>query len=230
MHVHEYVDRERLAEALAAGVAAVLGGGIAERGSATLAVSGGSTPASFLTRLSLADIAWENVTITLVDERLVAWDHPRSNLGMVKRTLMQNRAAAAKLIPLSPENPGDPEEASDQAEQAIAGIDRFDAVILGMGTDGHTASFFPGGHRLGEALDPTNDARVVTMSAPGAGEPRLTLTLKPILDAHFLALHIEGEEKKTVLSWALGAGAEEEMPIRAVLRNAGDKLNLFWAR
>ena len=229
MHVHDYSDREQLAEALAAGVAAVLGGGIAERGSAALAVSGGSTPATFLTRLSQADIAWENVTVTLVDERLVAWEHPRSNLGMVKRTLLQGRAASAKLIPLAPEQPCPRDEAAAQAEQAIAGIDHFDAVILGMGTDGHTASFFPGGDRLGEALDLESDLRVVTMEAPGAGEPRLTLTLKPILDAHFLALHIEGEAKKAVLDEALGEGPAEAMPIRAVLRGASERLNLFWA-
>jgi 6-phosphogluconolactonase len=55
------------------------------------------------------------------------------------------------------------------------------------------------------------------------------LTLKPILDAHFLALHIEGEEKKAVLEQALGDGPVEAMPIRAVLRGAGERLNLFWA-
>ena len=93
MHVHDYSDREQLAVALAAGVAAVLGGGIAERGSATLAVSGGSTPSRFFDWLSRTEIAWENVTVTLVDERLVAWDHPRSNLGMIKRTLIQNLQA-----------------------------------------------------------------------------------------------------------------------------------------
>ncbi|MCG6857951.1 MAG: 6-phosphogluconolactonase [Salaquimonas sp.] len=229
MHVHEYASREQLAEALARGVAAVLAGGVAERGSATLAVSGGSTPALFLAQLSQTDIAWENVTVTLVDERLVPPDHPRSNLGMVKRTLMQDKAAAATLIPLVEEETGSAEAAAELAERRLAGIGQFDALILGMGTDGHTASFFPGGDQLSEALDVASEAGVVTMAASGAGERRLTLTLKPILDAHFLALHIEGEEKKAVLEQALGDGPVEAMPIRAVLRGAGERLNLFWA-
>lgn len=229
MHAHEYASRVQLAEALAAGVAAVLAGGIAERGSAALVVSGGSTPAAFLARLSQTGIAWESVTVTLVDERLVAPDHPRSNLGMVRRTLMQNRAAAATLIPLASEEMGAPGDEAAAAERRIAGIDRFDAVILGMGADGHTASFFPQGDRLDEALDLANDARVIAMAAPGAGEPRLTLALKPILDTHFLALHIEGAEKKAVLRQALEDGPVEDMPVRAVLRAADEKLNLFWA-
>ncbi|MEC9343640.1 MAG: 6-phosphogluconolactonase [Pseudomonadota bacterium] len=229
MRRHEYATREQLAEALAAGVAAVLAGGIAERGSATLAVSGGSTPALFLAQLSRADLDWPSIMVTLVDERLVAPDHPRSNVGMVRRTLMQNRAAAAQLVPLVDETPDTAEAAADLANQRIAGIGGFDAVILGMGTDGHTASFFPGGDRLAQALDPTAEERIVTMQAPGAGEPRLTLTLPAILDAHFLALHIEGEEKKAVLERALEDGPAEAMPVRAVLRLAGTRLNLFWA-
>jgi len=229
MRVHEYGTREQLAEALAAGVAAVLAGGIAERGSAVLAVSGGSTPALFLARLSEADIAWENVTVTLIDERIVPPDHERSNFGMVKRTLMQNRAAAATLVPLVGGEIGAPEVEAREAEDRIAGLGPFDAAILGMGADGHTASFFPGGDRLAQALDLGTEDSVIAMKAPGAGEQRLTLTLRRILDAHFLALHIEGEEKKSVFNKALGNGPVEDMPVRAVLREADERLELFWA-
>jgi len=230
MRTHEYGSREQLAEALATGVAAVLAGGIAERGSAVLAVSGGSTPALFLTRLSQTDIAWEDVTVTLIDERLVPPDHKRSNFGMVSRALGQNRAAAATLVPLVDGDIAPAETEALEAEQRIAGLETFDAAILGMGTDGHTASFFPGGDRLAGALDLTTERNVIAMRAPGAGEPRLTLTLKRILDAHFLALHIEGEDKKMTLNRALGAGPVEEMPVRAVLQAADERLELFWAR
>lgn len=229
MHRHEYKARDQLAEALAAGVAAVLGGGIAERGSAVLAVSGGTTPAAFFARLSEADIAWADVTITLVDERLVPPDHERSNLRLVRETLMQNRAAAANLVGLCDGTTDDPQAAAEAADRLVGGLEPFDAAILGMGTDGHTASFFPGGDRLVKALDPESHRHVVAMQAPGAGEPRLTVTLRRLLDAHFLALHIEGEEKKTVLEAALQPGPVEAMPVRAVLRGAGDRLNLFWA-
>jgi 6-phosphogluconolactonase len=226
---HEYETREQLAEALAAGVAAVLGGGIAARGSALLAVSGGSTPARFLSRLSETDIAWESVTVTLVDERFVPPDHPRSNFGLVSQTLLRNRAAAATAVPLCDGTIDDVGEAARAADRKVTGLGPIDAAILGMGADGHTASFFPGGDRLEEALDPECACHVLAMNAPGAGEPRLTLTLRCLLDAHFLALHIEGEEKRSALKVALGEGPAEQMPVRAILRGAGDRLNLFWA-
>ncbi|GIL02271.1 MAG: 6-phosphogluconolactonase [Alphaproteobacteria bacterium] len=226
--LHEYGTRRQLAEALAAGVAAVLGGGIAARGSAVLAVSGGTTPALFLSRLSEADIAWESVAVTLVDERFVPSDHPRSNFRLLNETLLRNRAAAATAVPLC-DGCDDLDAAARIADRRIAGLGRIDAAILGMGTDGHTASFFAGGDRLAEALDPSSRRHVVAMMAPGVPEPRLTLTLRYLLDAHFLALHIEGKDKKTVCKAALGDGPVEQMPVRAVIRGAGDRLNLFWA-
>jgi len=104
----------------------------------------------------------------------------------------------------------------------------FDVVVLGMGADGHTASFFPGGDHLAEALDPDNPALLTAMSAPGAGEPRITFTLAPILASDLIALHIEGEDKNTVLMKALSDGPVADMPIRAVLRS-GRPVSVFWA-
>ncbi len=226
---HSYKNREQLAEALAAGVAAMLAGGIATRGSARLAVSGGSTPALFFEHLSNADLDWEKVTVTLVDERFVGEDHARSNAGLVRRTLLKNRAASARFLPLVDGEASDLEECESAADHAIAMLGRLDAAVLGMGNDGHTASFFPGGDRLAEALDRDSRHHVVTMHAAGAGEPRLTLTLRYLLESHFLALHIEGAEKFATLQTARLPGAEAEMPVRAVLGSAGDRLHIFWA-
>ena len=98
-----------------------------------------------------------------------------------------------------------------------------------MGTDGHTASFFPGGNALAEAIDASATRGVMTMEAPGAGEQRLTFTFSALRDARFLALHIEGGEKMTVLQDALADGPEEDMPVRAVLRRSLSPLEIFWA-
>ncbi|WP_427025644.1 6-phosphogluconolactonase [Aureimonas ureilytica] len=227
---HTYETREALAEALAAGVAAVLGGGIATQGSAVLAVSGGSTPKLLFRHLSEADIDWSRVTVLLVDERWVPESSDRSNARLVRENLLRGRAAAAHLEPFYIEGL-DALEAVPDLSKHFGGLPRpFDAVILGMGTDGHTASFFPGGDKLTEAIDMGCPHAVLAMRAPGAGEPRVTLTLPRLADARFLALHIEGEDKRAVLEQALAGGPVEEMPVRAVLAAPREEpLQVFWA-
>jgi 6-phosphogluconolactonase len=98
-----------------------------------------------------------------------------------------------------------------------------------MGTDGHTASFFPGGNNLAAALDLTLPRRVMTMEAPGAGEARLTLSFSSLHDAGLLVVHIEGAEKKSVLDKALSGTDEADMPIRAVLERAATTPEIYWA-
>ncbi|TIN81409.1 MAG: 6-phosphogluconolactonase, partial [Mesorhizobium sp.] len=85
-----FADRQQLAAALAGHVAARLTKAITDRGTAFLAVSGGTTPAKFFAALSLIPIAWDKVTVTLVDERFVPPSSPRSNAGLVAANLLQN--------------------------------------------------------------------------------------------------------------------------------------------
>jgi 6-phosphogluconolactonase len=225
----DFADGADLAEALADRVAGALAAAIGERGQATLAVSGGTTPKAFFAALSRKPIAWEKVTVTLVDERMVTPSHERSNHRLASLYLLQNRAAEAGFVPLYTSK-GD---AADVAQTASAAIDAmalpFDVVVLGMGTDGHTASFFPDGSTLEDVTDPACAQSVMAIEAPGAGEQRLTLTLPRIVEAGLLVLHIEGEKKKAVLAEALGAGPEAEMPVRAVLRHAKTPVEIYWA-
>ena len=209
-----FTAREELAETLARDVADELIRAIAAKGKATLAVSGGATPKLFFDKLSRAELAWTRVTVTLVDERQVPESSERSNARLVRQHLLRNKAAAAKFVPLF-----------DNAEAGKTSA--FDVAILGMGSDGHTASFFPGADRLAEALDSDTPQRLIEINAPGAGEPRLTFTLPVLEAAGRLALHIEGAEKKTVLNRALGDGPQEDMPVRAVLRSQ-TPVTLYW--
>ncbi|WP_182086822.1 6-phosphogluconolactonase [Aureimonas sp. ME7] len=227
---HDYPTREALAEALATGVAAVLAGGIATRGSAVLAVSGGSTPKRFFAALANVDLEWAHVTVCLVDERWVSETSDRSNTRLVRENLLTGRAAAAHLEPIFVDGPS-AAEAEDALSARFSALPRpFDAAILGMGNDGHTASFFPGADRLPQAIDPNGPHRVIAIEAPGAGEPRVTLTLPFLLEARFLALHIEGEDKRATLQRACGKGPVEDMPVRSVLRGErAEPLQIFWA-
>jgi 6-phosphogluconolactonase len=229
MRFHAFDDREELAQTLAVRVGDALNAAVEKTGRAVLAVSGGSTPERLFKILSASDLAWENITVLLVDERFVEPANPRSNMGMVARLLLQDKAAHAKFLPLHDGSTSTPGEAVDIAASELATLGPIDVCILGMGTDGHTASFFPGGTRLGEAIDPATAHRVIEMSAPGASEERLTLTLPPIVEAGMVVLHIEGDAKRKVLEQASAGGPVEEMPVRSVLTALGDRLEIFWA-
>lgn len=220
---HEYGSREDLAEGLASGIAAVLAGGIAMDGTATLAVSGGSTPDLLFDHLSREPIEWGAVTVLPVDDRLVHPAHERSNARLIRERLLVNSAAAANFASMG-ERDGRLSIADDEASVAVAGAERIDAIVLGMGTDGHTASFFADGDSYREATDPGGAVPVLPIRTPGQPEARITLTMPVILRARFLALHIEGEAKRDVFERAL---AGDDLPMARVLAHA-EEINLFW--
>ncbi len=226
---HDFADPSALVLQLAETIADQLNQAIAAKGQAVLAVSGGTTPVHLFEALSMKNVAWKQVTITLVDERFVSPDHERSNEKLARDHLLQNNAAQAAFVSLY----GPAQTASVAAVTAANRIDAlpkpFDVVVLGMGTDGHTASFFRGGSRLDQALDPQTRAVVLPMQAEGAGEPRLTLTLPVIADADLLILHIEGQKKLTVLEEALAGDDIMSMPVRAVFAHAKHPVQVYWA-
>ena len=216
-----------LAHQLADRICSELEAGISERGSAILAVSGGSTPKLLFQILSSKAINWSDVIVTLVDERWVDENDERSNALLVKEHLLVNSAADARFVPLF--HRGDIDQEIPKLETQLQSLPLpFDVVVLGMGSDGHTASFFPGGDNLDVAVDEAGKYLLSSMRAPGAVEPRITFTLPPLLESRFLALHIEGIEKLNVLEHAMEDGNANLMPVRHVIRNS-DKLEVFWA-
>jgi 6-phosphogluconolactonase len=229
IQLHSFPDSDELAQALAKAVANDLRAAIETRGAASLALSGGNTPKRFMQSLSTQSLAWGKVAVTLVDERWVPETSARSNAALVRAHLLQGAAATANFLPLYRALPA-PEAALADLERDLAALPMpFDAVVLGMGDDGHTASFFPGGDHLAEALDPTTAARVLPMRAPNAGEPRITLTLPPILAARRLYLQIEGAGKRAVLERALsGEGDGASYPIRTVLQYVDIPVAVYW--
>ncbi|TPN80512.1 6-phosphogluconolactonase [Mesorhizobium sp. CU2] len=222
-----FADRPELAAALAGHVAGRLTKAIADRGTALLAVSGGTTPAKFFAALSAIPIAWDKVIVTLVDERFVPPSSPRSNAGLVAANLLQNQAKAARFVPLYHEAESIEAAAASDSEALRSLPWPLDVVILGMGGDGHTASFFPDAGNLDELLDPASQRIVIPVHAASGGEPRLTLSMARIVAAGFIALHIESEDKRTAFDAALGPGAEK--PIRRVIEAAPIPVEVFWA-
>jgi 6-phosphogluconolactonase len=174
MDLHVFASPDELAEALAKRVARELAGALAMRGKASLAVSGGKTPVRLFQALSAQPLDWRNVGMTLVDERLVPDTDQRSNARLVQENLLRGEAAEARFMPLYSSTES-PERAARNAESALA-ISAFpfplDVVVLGMGTDGHTASFFPDAGNLESLLDPSAEMIVAPVHAESGGEPR----------------------------------------------------------
>jgi 6-phosphogluconolactonase len=94
----------------------------------------------------------------------------------------------------------------------------------GMGEDGHTASLFPAPTRGGAGAE---EWQTVSIRAPGAPQPRLTLTLSALLDARNLFVLFAGPAKRRVYELACGDGPVEEMPIRGILRGAPVPVDVY---
>jgi 6-phosphogluconolactonase len=226
---HPFEDRGELAKALAEAVAGNLNEALTRAGVASLAVSGGSTPARFFAELGKRrDIDWKRVYVTLVDERWVDETSDRSNALLVNEKMLQGPAAVAHFIPLYSGGDEPDAEAVNRTNRLLDTLPkRYAAVVLGMGNDGHTASFFPGGDNLKDAL--RGEGPAIAIRAPGAGEPRITQVLRRLVETDALYLHIEGEEKAATLERALEEGPIVDMPIRAVLRQVAVPLQIYWA-
>lgn len=210
-----YGSRDEQAADLAEIVARELREAITERGRATLAVPGGSTPGRFLRALSAETLDWAKVRVMLTDERFVPESSERSNTRLLRATLLQGPAAAATMVPFYA--PADaPEAVLDDLIGDVTAALPLDVCVLGMGEDMHTASLFPGADQLDAALAQGAPA-LMPMRAPGAPEPRLTLTAPVLRAARSLHLLITGPAKQTALEAALEATSPAEAPVRAVL-------------
>jgi 6-phosphogluconolactonase len=223
----QFANSSALAAAFAQWTADRLSEGVEQRGAALLVVSGGTTPLHYFEALSKQPIDWSRISITLADERRVPDDSPRSNARLVREALLRDHAASAAFVPLADSRLDEEQELAAANVRVAALPAPANVVVLGMGDDGHTASWFPHAEGLAEAIDVGARMLVAPIRAPGAPEPRLTLTGRVILRARALALHIEGAKKLATLEKALEDGPAEDMPIRVVLRQVPERLTVF---
>lgn len=226
--MNQYPDSESLTIDLAQHIVANLQAAIKEKGSASIAVSGGKTPIPLFKLLSQQSLEWHKVFITLVDDRWVDDANDASNEKLVMTYLLQNKAKNAAFIGLK-NNAPNPFDGAIYTDEKLKEIPMpFDVLILGMGEDGHTASLFPHAKNLHAGLDMHSGKLTVGMTPLTAPLDRITLTLPTILNSKQIYLHLVGESKKTVLEKAEQDNNQQEMPIRAILQQNKVNVTAFW--
>ena len=231
---HLFSNRTELFNALTKNCLSFLTTALHNHGVASILASGGSTPAPLYERLSASDLNWGVIRVALVDERWVDRDHEASNESFLYRTLLKNKAELAVFTGMK--------NAASSAEEGYGEIERryrslpqpFTLAILGIGADGHTASWFPHAEGLAAAIA-SDDERLVTPIAARASRvtglhtERMTLTLAGLLRSERLILLLTGDEKLAVYRHAQSTGSIEDMPVRALLQQERVPLELYWS-
>lgn len=198
-------------------MAGALRAGVARRGAGSVVLSGGRSPVAFFQALGAVALDWARVWVTLADERWVDTHAPDSNEALVHAHLLTGPARVARCVGLKNPAPT-PARGRAAAEQALAAVPRpFDAVVLGMGPDGHTASLFPGMPGLAAALEPDGTALLIPATAPVAPRARLSFTLAGLLQARHIHLPVQGSAKQAVFEQARASADPLSFPIAAVL-------------
>ncbi len=222
MNFKEYPDRELMMIDLAGVVASELEDALHHQDRATLVVPGGTTPGPMFDDLCAVHMDWDRVDVMLSDERWLPEDHDRSNTRLLRERLLIDQAAAARYVPLYAKA-DTPEDVLAELESVILPTLPISVLVLGMGADMHTASIFPGADNLNKALD-AHAPILVPMRAPGAPEPRITLSARVLDQALSKHIVITGAEKRDALEKAQKLSASEA-PIRTVLSGA----TIHWA-
>jgi len=224
----DYEDEDEWAEAVAGDIAFIIEQALDARGQALVAFPGGNTPGPIFAALAAKKIKWKNVTIIPTDDRLVAVNDPLSNVAGIAKVFIP---LGARVLPIATENK-DHKLAGNAADARLQDLHwPPDLVWLGIGTDGHTASIFPGAD-LDEALNGPKARRAVGVlpdpllaEAPVA---RVTLTRAAILSARTLTIAIKGKAKQKILERAIADGPSSNLPIGRVLADYEQPIDIHW--
>ena len=224
----EHEDAEAFAEAVAGDIGFIIESALDARAGACVALSGGTTPVKAYEKLAQMKFDWKKVTIFPVDDRLVKVDSPLSNAGLLARIFLPK---GARVVPLGADNP-DYKGAGNAADARLQDLHwPPDLVLLGVGSDGHTASIFPGPD-FDEALNGPKERRMLGVMPdplpPEAPVARVTLTRSAILSARALMLCLTGDAKRAIVEQAIEDGAGSTVPIGQVLAEAEQPIDIHW--
>jgi len=219
-------NSESLASDLCQSIGEILTEAIRKRGRASMAVSGGSTPIKLFKEFSLLSIDWTKIDLTLVDDRWVDPKNANSNELLVRTHLIKNKADKVNFIPFKNDSKT-AQEGQIYSEKMLRKIRLpFDVIVLGMGTDGHTASLFPCSKELPDAMNLNNSNYLISISPKTAPYQRLSLTARVIFDSKNIFLHLNGSSKLHTLETAMEYRDASKMPIYAFLVKG---ITIYWS-
>lgn len=227
----DYEDADELAEAVAGDVAFIIESAIDARGSAVVALAGGSTPVPILEKLAETKLDWKRVMIVPTDDRLVPLGDPLSNATMLAKIFLPK---GARVIPLISEKAEDYRLAGSAAAARLDDLHwPLDLVWLGVGADGHCASIFTGPDYDDALNAPTARKAVGVMPDPlpeDAPVARVTLTRSAIQSAKTLIIVFRGEDKQVMLERAIKDGDLSPLPVGRVLAGLETPIDIHWCK
>ncbi len=224
----DYDTVDEMADAVAGDVGFIVESAIDARGTALIALPGGTTPGPIFTKLAQASLPWKKVTIIPTDDRLVKMDNELSNIRLIAGYFIRS---GARVFPIAAQI-ADYRLAGNSADARLQDLPwPPDLVWLGMGADGHTASIFPGPD-LEDALSAPKARRAVGVMPdplpPEAPVPRVTLTRASILAAKTIIITITGQAKRDLLEQAIKDGPSSALPIGRVLAECEQPIDIHW--
>jgi 6-phosphogluconolactonase len=224
----DYDSVEEMADAVAGDVGFIIESALDARGEALIAIPGGKTPLPIYAKLAKAKLNWKKVTIIPTDDRLVPLTDEKSNIRALAQAFLP---AGARVFPITSDI-SDYKLAGNSANAKLADLKfPLDLAWLGVGSDGHTASIFPGPDLQG-ALDAPKARRAMGVMPdplpPEAPVARVTLTRAAILSARTVMITITGQEKRDLLEQAIADGQSSKLPIGRVLAEAEQPIDIHW--
>lgn len=219
-------NRDELDQLLSHDIATTLNVALQNHGKASLAVSGGSTPSNMLSLLGQAALDWPAVQTLLVDERWLPAKHANSNEAMLRNSLLKGAAGNSRYLPLKNQaNTAD--DGQYETEELLDALEwPLNIVHLGMGDDGHTASWFTDAPEYTK-LCAAHSQHCFAVHPGAAPYPRITLSPNAVFNSEKIVVHITGKAKRDVLERALSQDAD--YPISMVLRQQQVPVDIYWA-
>lgn len=229
--IFKFANKEQTNEYFAQSLIAAASYAIETKGFANIALSGGSTPKNAYIELAKANIDWSKVNIALVDDRWVNIQNDASNEKMIKEAFKDTKA---NIISMTTDD-ASPFDGIEKIEERYKNLRSFDAIALGMGNDGHTASWFPSLENLDEIMSSDNQNTICAIDAKDSeiakdtATLRISLTMPPIKEAPMNILLIFGDKKLEILENGL-ENNNLSLPIVRLINEAPENFAVFWAK